>query len=108
MKLWLDDVRVPTLDWVWVKTVEDAKAYLTEYGDEITLLSLDHDLGPGGEVYDLVKWMAEHGVWPAGDIYIHSANPVGVVNMRATIERYGPYDLRPDGKTLLRRDSDEA
>lgn len=38
--------------------------------------------------YDLVKWMAENDKWPVNKPKVHSANPVGRVNMQAVIDRY--------------------
>jgi hypothetical protein len=102
MWLWVDDLRVPTVDWVWAKTSREAKNIIDIYRDDIELLSLDHDLGGDDTCYSLVLWMAEHDIWPAGEIRIHSANPVGRENMAATILRYGPYRQRPDLITFVR------
>lgn len=67
---------------------------LLEAGD-VADASLDHDLGDfahdGGDAWRLVDWMAEHDVWPAESISVHSANPIGVSRMLSTIDRYGPY-----------------
>lgn len=38
--------------------------------------------------YDLVKWMAKHDMWPVNKPMVHSANPVGRVNMQAVIDQY--------------------
>lgn len=38
--------------------------------------------------YDLCLWMAENDRWPENKPTIHSANPVGRVNMQAVIDRY--------------------
>jgi hypothetical protein len=38
--------------------------------------------------YDLIKWMAKHDMWPVYKPTVHSANPVGRVNMQAIIDRY--------------------
>lgn len=111
--LFLDDVRDPPNDgrvWTICRTAEEARdVLLAGPVDEATL---DHDLGhcPKCDVteerdeglvlidshpcahlrtgYDLVKWMAEHVVWPRLKPRVHSANPAGAANMRATIERY--------------------
>ncbi|WP_437310079.1 cyclic-phosphate processing receiver domain-containing protein [Sorangium sp. So ce388] len=104
VRLYLDDVRNPPDDgggpWTICRTVEQAKALLLRGVDEA---SLDHDLGqcdacrsdlgPNncphvGTGYDLVKWMAEHGVWPRMEPCVHSANPVGAHAMRQMIDRY--------------------
>lgn len=95
-----------------VRTAEKAKQLLDDPTVEVEVASLDHDLGeceecknafpPRGYTvvtntcrhrmtgYDLVKWMAEEGVWPKHKPAVHSANPVGKANMIALIERYFP------------------
>jgi endogenous inhibitor of DNA gyrase (YacG/DUF329 family) len=108
MNLYLDDVRNPPDDsWTLVRTAEEARAIIAS--GVVECASLDHDLGECDECaaksttpglfypfscrhrmtgYDLVKWMAEEGQWPAKKPMVHSANPVGRANMVATIERY--------------------
>lgn len=114
VRLFLDDVRNPPEDgggpWTICRTAEEAKALLDDPTVEVEEASLDHDLGEceacenafpprGYKVvtstcrhrmtgYDLVKWMAEHDIWPMTKPRVHSQNPVGAANMRATIERY--------------------
>ena len=106
IKLYLDDIRDPPDDtWTVARTAEDACAILL--AGPVGCASLDHDLGECAECgaahggtdpqntcshrmtgYDLVKWMAEHDVWPRYKPMVHSANPPGKANMVATIERY--------------------
>lgn len=114
MNLWLDDNRDPrhygAIGYHWVKTVEEAKAYLLT--GKVKRASLDHDLGacdactkaqdernypwdgmaPNcshfGTGYDLCLWMAGTGRWPKEMPDVHSANPVGAARMRAVIKRY--------------------
>ena len=62
----------------------------------IELLDLDHDLGDyakfGGDGVKLLDWLEETGRnYP---IRIHSANPVGVANMRRIIERNGWKEIK--------------
>ena len=104
VRLYLDDVRNPPDDggepWMLCRTLDEAKALLLRGADEA---SLDHDLGQCGTCasdlgpnncehvgtgYDLVKWMAEHCVWPRLKPRVHSANPVGRAAMVQMIERY--------------------
>jgi hypothetical protein len=102
-------------DWIVVRDVASMKQLITDNGKNITQMSLDHDLGacdacmkgrtvdqwleesgysemPNcshvGTGYDLVKWMAEHNLWPATPPRLHTANPVGRGNMKAVIDRY--------------------
>ena len=99
MKLWIDDVRPAPEGYVWCKSVNEAKieiihvegsAYIGEV-DEIELIDADHDLGDyandGGDGVKLLDWLEDTGRnYP---IRIHSANAVGVQNMRRIIERNG-------------------
>lgn len=102
MKLWLDDVRTPPDGWVHATSVNEAKKHLST--GKVSDASLDHDLGDyahdGGDGWRLVDWMAEHNIWPTHTISVHSANPVGVKRMLATIDRYGPYNPGPVGIPL--------
>ena len=100
MKLWIDDVRVPTREYVWCKSVNSAKNMieLAEYVSKtempsaaIELIDIDHDAGDyandGGDYIKLLDWLEETGRnYP---IRIHSMNPVGRENMRAIIRRNG-------------------
>lgn len=57
----------------------------------ITLIDIDHDAGDyardGGDYINLLNWLEETGRnYP---IHIHSANPVGIANMRRIIKRNG-------------------
>ena len=95
MKLWLDDVRPAPEGYVWCKSVNEALDLLSDlinFGiDDIEMLDIDHDAGDyaqfGGDYIKLLDWLEETGRnYP---IRIHSANPVGVQNMRRIIERNG-------------------
>ena len=114
--LWLDDVRLPPSNYVWVKSVTEAKLIL-ETGD-VRRASLDHDLGACKECYDgtaekwlvehdyksmphcphfgtgydLVCWMEETGHWPKEKPVVHSANPVGRQRMQQAIDHSFPGD----------------
>src|SRR3972149_2433857 len=94
MKLYLDDERVEPEGWTRIKTVQEAKEFLLS--GKVEELSLDHDLGTEETGYTLCLWMAETGNWPAKKPGIHSANPVGVANMRSVIERYFPSLIPQD------------
>ena len=110
MKLWIDDVRPAPDGYVWCKSVNEAKDAIIDFEDtmenvldefdfqsavlwnkRIKLIDIDHDLGgyatDGGDGVKLLDWLEETGRnYP---IRIHSANPVGVQNMRRIIERNG-------------------
>lgn len=107
MKLWIDDVRPAPEGYVWCKSVVDAQVKIEaakwtnffnhtpgsetpDYEDiEIELIDIDHD---GGDYIRLLDWLEETGRnYP---IRIHSANPVGVANMRRIIERNGWKEIK--------------
>jgi hypothetical protein len=90
MKLWLDDIRVAPPGWVWVKNVEDAWYFWYAWRDYVTHMSLDHDLGdnvPTG--YDFINKVEALMMQNQESINtwftVHSANPVGRLNMNAAI-----------------------
>lgn len=63
---------------------------------QIEVIDLDHDAGDyaydGGDYIRLLDWLEETGRnYP---IRIHSANPVGVANMRRIIERNNWIEMR--------------
>ena len=115
MKLWIDDVRPAPEGYVWCKSVNEAieffkrrdkavrrleryaydifpedKEFLDIAMDyEIELIDIDYDAGDyvsdGGDYIKLLDWLEATGRnYP---IRIHSANPVGVQNMRRIIKR---------------------
>ena len=94
MKLWIDDVRPAPEGYEWCCTVNIAIAAIELWEDlpnGIELIDIDHDAGEfacdGGDYIRLLDWLEETGRnYP---IRIHSANPVGVANMRRIIERNG-------------------
>lgn len=110
MKLWIDDVREPPKGYYWIKSVNEAKAFiinaefcqaLNEFSEKynplinddginhaIELISIDHDAGDyacyGDDYIKLLEWLEATGRnYP---IHIHSMNVVGVQNMRAIIQ----------------------
>ena len=103
MKLWVDDVRPAPTDYVWCKSVNEAKQRIQDVikfplEDWIELIDIDHDAGDyandGGDYIKLLDWLEEtNRNYP---IRIHSMNPVGVANMRAIIERNGWTEVRKE------------
>ena len=97
MKIWVDDVREPPEGWRWFTRSEDVIAWLTYdlslvrmgFEPDTRAMSLDHDLGGDDTTRPIVLWMCEHDFWP-NEVYVHSANPVGVEWLEGMIERYKP------------------
>ena len=99
MKLWLDDVRPAPKGYIWCLSVDAAKGWINTiefehfaFGTEkLELIDMDHDAGDfacdGGDYIKLLDWLEETG--RSYPIRIHSANPVGVQNMRRIIQKNG-------------------
>lgn len=96
MKLFVDDIRPAPEGWMQARTVTEAIRTLARFGNEITDISLDHDISipvsvdgeyrpfPSPETFQAVAYyMLAHwheDVYPKEDtpkVIIHTANPVG-------------------------------
>ena len=94
MKLWINDIRPAPDGYIWALSVISAKNDILRYermGEPLELIDIDHDAGEyfqyGGDYIKLLDWLEETDRnYP---IHIHSANPVGVTNMRRIIKRNG-------------------
>lgn len=92
MKLWIDDIRPAPDGYIWALSVISAKNDILRYermGEPLELIDIDHDAGEyfqyGGDYIKLLDWLEETGRnYP---IHIHSANPIGIANMRRIIKR---------------------
>lgn len=119
IKIWVDDIRkAPDASWITCKTVESAISAIARFGDEITEISLDHDISHQVRVGDIsrpypcdetFKSVAHfigmriiknfYKVQSMGDIEdywnpkitIHSANSVGAEEMKKIL--VDDYDL---------------
>ena len=99
IKLWIDDVRPAPEGYVRYRTVNNAIYAIEHYeqkGELIELIDTDYDAGifarDGGDYICLLDWLEQTGRnYP---IRIHSANAVGVANMRAIIERNGWKEIQ--------------
>ena len=102
MKLWIDDVRPAPEGYVWLKSTSETIVFIVNHEEDldgnllIELIDLDHDAGVyyqhGGDYIKVLDWLEETGRnYP---IRIHSANPVGVQNMRRIIERNGWKEVK--------------
>lgn len=92
MKIWVDDVRPAPEGWEHIHSVNEAiGAIVLEY-ENIDVISLDHDAGDYGppDYIKILDWVEEvYGSDFKPAIKLHSANPVGIQNMRRIIERNG-------------------
>jgi hypothetical protein len=95
MRLFLDDRRTPPEpDWVLVRSSADAIAWCTAHGVPAHI-SFDHDLGGEDTAMRFAHWLVQRDLdapgtgFPDGFTYaIHSANPVGVLNLRGLLDGY--------------------
>ena len=116
MKIWVDDVRPAPEDYHWCKSVNEAKDFICfdclakfrqscEEGNPdkslfIEEISLDHDAGnyvkDGGDYIKLLDWLEwlYDGKGTHTKFHLHSANPVGVANMRRIIEKNGWEEVK--------------
>ena len=112
MKLWIDDVRPAPEGYVWLKSTNEAIYFLREWivfanhmwpimreyqtYPIIEVIDIDHDSGEfyedGGDYIRILDWLEYQCL--SYPIRIHSANPVGVENMRRIIERNGWKEVR--------------
>ena len=97
MRIWVDDIRPAPEGYERVHTANQAIDYIKIYGKFVTLLDLDHDAGDyvelGGDYIKILDYMEQEGI-DYIPIKIHSANPVGVENMRRIIERNGWTEVK--------------
>lgn len=90
MQIFLDDVRNEPENgyWVVVRSYADFITIMKNCWDSISTISMDHDLGEANTGYDalcVIEQLAhEKGTLPF-DIFVHSANPVGVAKMNLTL-----------------------
>ena len=92
MKIWLDDLRPAPANFVWCRSVNEAKKVIeeNEKTQPIELIDCDHDLGDffadGGDGIKLLDWLLERNTLYL--VALHTMNPVGRENMRRMLQRY--------------------
>jgi len=89
MRVWLDDIRLMPEGYdVHAKTAEQIINLLKT--GEVTKISLDHDLGEyGGTGYEVAKYIEKAAYYkeiPKLEWRIHSANPVGIIDMMLALK----------------------
>lgn len=106
MKLYVDDIRPAPEGWQQARTVTDAIKTIARFGHEITDISLDHDISlpvsvngeyrpfPSPETfqavaYYIVERWTDRPVTQHPRITIHTANPVGGVELVKILEDGG-------------------
>ena len=104
MKVYLDDERKPPDGWTLVRWPEDAIALLKT--NQVTDLSLDHDLGDDnrGTGYDVVLWVEEAvatNSFIPPKMKVHSANSSARLKMENGIESIVRMNMK-NPKTFLK------
>ena len=95
MKIWLDDLRRPLPEFLWARSVGEAKALILECesrGEAPELISLDYELGEyeldGGKGLRLLEWLADQELFLPCDV--HSTHIYGRPLMQKYIEDNWP------------------
>lgn len=93
-KMFLDDLRPCPSDYVCVRSYKEAINMILAEGMP-NFISFDHDLGTEESGYDLAKWLVEFDMNKDGKLIdkdfsfvVHSANPVGKVNIESYLNSY--------------------
>lgn len=99
IKIWVDDEREAPDSYAWCKSVYDTIFFLgamaQQAPDDDVILDIDHDAGSqqrwGGDFIKILEYLDdayhnEPNPNPFIKVHFHSANPVGVKNMRAIVE----------------------
>lgn len=128
MKLWVDDIRnAPDDSWSVARSVDSAISFISQFGDQVTEISLDHDIShqvgmgelsrpyPCVETFTAVaryiaeKWWRNRDVpemtgigvartLACPKITVHSSNPMGAANIKFILDASGiPSTYKPVG-----------
>lgn len=95
--LYVDDIRIPKVwkeDVVKVtiaRTYDEAIELLKNYKYDI--IDLDHDLGEEKTGYDVAKFIVEEQI-NIPIVYVHTANPVGRMNIIDLMKHYTKSDIK--------------
>lgn len=105
MKLYVDDIRPAPEGWQQARTVTDAIRFLAQFGEQVTEISLDHDISYAVEVagtqrpfpspenftsvaYYMVEFYYEVSMNKRPEVIIHTANPVGAKELSNILARF--------------------
>ena len=89
--LFIDDERFPvSAESVIVRSFDKAVEYVETNGTPVHV-DFDHDLGDGKTGHDFAKWLVDRALDGHGfpeSYAVHSQNPIGAQNIRATMDAY--------------------
>lgn len=115
MKLFIDDIRnAPDESWTVARSVDSAISFISQFGDQIEEISLDHDIShqvgmgelsrpyPCVETFTAVaRYMVEY--YLSDDriknpkVTVHSSNPMGAKNIQFILQDFGEVPYVPYG-----------
>jgi hypothetical protein len=108
--LFIDDLRIPKTvspceERKIVRTSGEAISYVKEHGVP-NYISFDHDLGGEDTAIKFVDWLIEYDLDGHINIsnlmyHVHSANPVGKLNIESKLNSYLKYKKLLDNLLLL-------
>ena len=89
MRAWIDDIREVPVGYTWFKSTNDFIEFVEKNGANVLeVVDIDHDAGDyasdGGDYIrclDYLEFIGAKGI----NVRIHSANAVGIENMRRII-----------------------
>ena len=101
--LFIDDLRIPAprpdYQMYVARNYNEAIRALNQ--QEFDLISFDHDLGEEKTGYDIAKYIVENNIKIKEGFKIHSANPVGVLNISQLLTHYGYHELSWKNKKFI-------
>ena len=111
INIYLDDLRPAPEGFILARNVKECQNLIINNRGKVNILSLDHDLGKGKTGYDLVKWLSFYNeregygenYFPK-EIYLHTMNPVGRMNIYQLLEYYKPDDVKLHNKPMVLKD----
>lgn len=90
MRLFIDDIRNPSEDYIVLRSSEDAIQFIKQNGWP-EFISFDHDLGGDDTTMVFLKRLVNE-VWDGKtmppDYIVHSANPIGSKNIVSFMESW--------------------
>lgn len=99
MKIWVDDIRPAPEGYIWCQSTNEALRLLVPNISDVEILHLDHDMGDtfGGDAIIILDELERKSHRDSNFaeavskivFKLHSANPVGVANMRSIIQKNG-------------------
>ena len=113
IKLWVDDIRPAPEGWLQARNVTDAIKTIARFREDITDISLDHDISmavmvdgtqrpfPSRETFQAVAYYILE-VYKYSDvrpkITIHTANPVGGVELMEILRVFFNITIAPESR----------